>query len=84
MKIMMKMLSIVALLMMVASCVTTSTPADLPAKYNLDADLQAVTRLPVVRASNWEQVDNQSVMFTANGGYYLIVLSKPLEAMNLS
>lgn len=80
MKMIMKMLSIIALLVMVASCATTSTPVALPEKYNLDAELQAIKRLPMVRAANWEQVD---ITFTAVGGKkYLVVLDRPLEGMN--
>ena len=81
MKIMMKMFLIIALLIVVASCATT--PIVLPDRYNLDADLQEVTRLLVAGSSNWEQVDNQSVMFTATGGKrYLVILERPLEEMS--
>ena len=77
----MKMLSVMALLITVVSCVTT-TPITLPEKYNLDTELENVNQLSAVRVSNWEQVDNQSLLFTANGSeYYLAVLDRPLESV---
>jgi len=82
MKMVMKMLASIALLIMVVACATTNAPNTLPSKYNLDNDLNAVSRISAVRASNWEQVDNQSVICTANGAYYLFVLDKPLEEIN--
>ena len=82
MKLKIKMLTIIALLVTVISCVTT-TPVALPEKYNLDNDLKAVSRVSTVRVSNWDQVDDQSVMFTANGGKcYLLILDRTLEAMD--
>ncbi len=82
MKLTIKMLTIITLLVTVISCVTT-TPVVLPEKYNLDNDLKAVSRVSTVRVSNWDQVDDQSVMFTANGGKcYLLILDRALEAMD--
>ena len=80
MRILVKMISAVALLIMVAACVTTK-PVDLPAKYNLDNDLQSVKRISASRVSNWEQADDQSLIIGVNGGqYYLLVLDRPLDA----
>ena len=79
MKMMTKMLSIVALLILATSCVSTSVV--LPEKYNLDTDLKAVARISAFKVSSWNQVDNQSVIITANGNeYYLLVLDRPLES----
>lgn len=82
MRMIMKMLTNIALLIMVAACATTTTTNTLPSKYNLDSDLNAVSRISAVRVSNWEQVDNQSVMCSANGAFYLLVLDRPLEEMD--
>ena len=81
MKLMMKLFAIVALLAMTASCVTTTTtPAALPEKYNLDNELKAVKRIDAINVSNWDQVDKQALIFTANGGeFFLAVLDRPLE-----
>lgn len=82
MKMMIKMLSIIALVIMAASCATTNTPVSLPSKYNLDAELQAVKKISTFRVTNWDQVDNQSFILTAAGGKkYLIVLDRPLDEM---
>lgn len=82
MKIMMKMLPIIALLIMVTSCVTTTAPVVLPEKYNLDSDLTAVNRMSIYKVTNWDQVDNQSFIITIAGGKkYLIVLDTPLGGM---
>ncbi len=77
-----KMLTIVALLVMMAACVTTTTSVNLPDKYNLDDNLRSVSQISAVGASNWSQVDEQSLMMTANGKFYLLVLDKPLETMD--
>ncbi len=79
MKMMIKMFSATVLFLMIASCVTT-TPVVLPAKYNLDNDLKAVTHISAYRISNWDQVDNQSFMITANGNeHYLLILDQPMQ-----
>jgi hypothetical protein len=80
MKMMMKLFTIVALLAMTASCVTTTTtPAALPEKYNLN-ELKAAKKINAINVSNWDQVDNQALIFTANGGVFLlVVLERPLE-----
>lgn len=80
MKMMKKMLSTIVLLITIVSCATT-TPVTLPEKYNLDNDLRSVKQLSAIRVSNWVQVDNQSLIFTANGSkFYLAVLDRPLES----
>lgn len=82
MKTVIKMLSIVALLVTAISCAPTTASIGLPDKYNLDDNLKAVNRISGIGASSWRQADDQSVMITANGRYYLLVLNKPLEAMD--
>ena len=77
-----KMLSIVVLLVAVVSCAATTALIDLPDKYNLDDNLRSVSQISAVGASNWKQVDAQSVMAAANGKFYLFVLNKPLETMD--
>ena len=78
MKMMIKMFSAAVLVLMIASCVTT-TPVALPAKYNLDNDLKAVTHISALKVSDWVQVDNQSFIITAGSEYYLLVLGRPME-----
>jgi hypothetical protein len=79
MKMMIKMFSATVLFLMIASCVTT-TPIALPAKYNLDNDLMAVTHISAYKISNWDQVDNQSFIITANGSeHYLLILDQPMQ-----
>ncbi|MBN1908050.1 MAG: hypothetical protein JW927_23435 [Deltaproteobacteria bacterium] len=82
MKMMMKLFTIVALLAMTASCVTTTTaPSALPEKYNLGNEVKEVKRINAINVSNWDQVDNQALIFTANGSdFFLAVLDRPLEA----
>jgi len=80
MKMMMKLFAIVALLAMTASCVTTTAPAALPEKYNLGNDLKEVRKISAFNVSNWEQVGDQALIFTANGGdFFMAVLDRPLE-----
>lgn len=80
MKVMMKLFVIVALLAMTASCVTTTAPVAVPEKYNLSNDLKEVKSTTALNIANWEQVDKQSLIFTANGNdIFLAVLGRPLE-----
>ncbi len=67
---------------MIASCATTTAPVvTLPEKYNLGNELKEVKRAHALNASNWTQVDKQSLTFSANGNkLFLIVLDRPLEA----
>ncbi|NLD38615.1 MAG: hypothetical protein GX654_17275 [Desulfatiglans sp.] len=81
MKMMIKLFAIVALLAMTASCATTTTaPSALPEKYNLSNELKAVKKINAINVSNWDQIDKQALIFTANGGeFFLAVLDRPLE-----
>ncbi len=80
MKVLIKVLSIFAPLIMGVSCVTTS--GALPEKYRLDSDLEAVEQINKFRVSGWEQVDSQSVILRANiNEYYLLVLERPITTM---
>lgn len=84
MKLIIKTLSIIALLISVVSCATTTQPV-LPERYDFDSEFRALQSTTLLRASNWEQVDSQSVMLTANAGrHYLLVLDRPLERMDPS
>lgn len=57
---------------------TIAAPADLPAKYNLDNQLEKVTEISKYNFMSWNKVDNQSfVLQTSPNDYYLIVLSSP-------
>jgi hypothetical protein len=80
MKMMMKLFAIVALLAMTASCVTTKAPVALPEKYNLNNELKEVRSITAQNIANWEQVDKQALIFTANGNdVFLAILDRPLE-----
>jgi len=81
MKMTMKLFTIVAILAMTASCVTTTTaPSALPEKYNLSNELKAVKKINAINVTNWDQVDNQALIFTANGSdFFLAILERPLE-----
>ena len=83
MKVMIKVSSIFALLVMVVSCATT--PRTLPEKYNLGNDLEEVNQISTLRVSGWENVDNQSLILRASlkairSDYYLLVLRRPIDA----
>lgn len=78
MKAIMKVTPIFALFILVVSCATT--PHILPEKYNLDDSLKAVRQISVFKISDYENVDNQSIILeTDRNNYYLLVLSKPIE-----
>ena len=78
MKVMIKVFSVFALLLMVVSCATT--PNALPEKYNLDNELEVVKQINTFRVSSWEEVDIQSVILRANvSDYYLLVLRRPMD-----
>ena len=89
MKVMIKVSPIFALLIMVVSCATT--PRVLPEKYNLGNYLEEVNQISTFRVSDrvsdWENVDNQSIILRVNrNDYYLLVLRRPIDftAMMLS
>ena len=78
MKVMIKVFSVFALLLMVVSCATT--PNALPEKYNLDNELEVIKQINTFRVSSWEEVDIQSVILRANvSDYYLLVLRRPMH-----
>ena len=77
MKTMIKMLSGLVLLVMIASCATT--PFVIPEKYNLGNELEEVKEITKYTVRSWETVDTQSIILTANvSEYYLLVLDRPL------
>jgi hypothetical protein len=56
--------------------------AELPAKYNLDDQLQKVSEISKYHFMSWERVDRQSfVLQTSPSDYYLIVLSSPSDRL---
>jgi len=87
MNVKMKVSSILVLFIIVVSCATTQTtapekPSNLPAKYNLDDDLKELNQIAAVKKSDFEEVDNQSVILKANRGeYYLLVLREPIDPL---
>jgi hypothetical protein len=57
----------------------------IPAKYNLDNQLEKVSEISKYSFMGWETVDNQSfVLQTAPGVYYLIVLGSPSDKLVFS
>ena len=56
--------------------------AELPAKYNLDNQLQKISEISKYNFMSWETIDNQSfVLQTSPSDYYLIVLSSPSDKL---
>jgi len=56
--------------------------AEMPAKYNLDNQLEKVTEISKYNFMSWEKVDRQSfVLQTSPSDYYLIVLSSPSDKL---
>ncbi|MGA1865040.1 MAG: DUF6491 family protein [bacterium] len=52
--------------------------AEVPAKYNLDNQLEKVSEISKYNFMSWDKVDNQSfILQTSPSDYYLIVLSSP-------
>ena len=82
MKLTIKVTFIFVLFIMVVSCATT--PRSLPEKYNLGNYLEEVNQISTFRVSDrvsdWENVDNQSIILRVNRkDYYLLVLRRPID-----
>jgi hypothetical protein len=59
--------------------------AAIPAKYDLDKQLEKVDSIYKYKFMSWEKVDNQSfVVQTSPSDYYLIVLSSPSDKILFS
>jgi len=60
----------------------SAEPAELPAKYNLDNQMQKVSEISKYNFMSWETIDNQSfVLQTGPSDYYLIILSSPSDKL---
>lgn len=76
MKTLNKLVSIFTSLIFVSLCAVAL--AAMPAKYDLDKQLEKVDSIYKYKFMSWEKVDNQSfVVQTSPSDYYLIVLSSP-------
>ncbi len=59
--------------------------AEVPAKYNLDNQLEKVSEISKYNFMSWDKVDNQSfILQTGPSDYYLIVLSSPSDRLAYS
>jgi uncharacterized protein YbaP (TraB family) len=80
MKSIKKMAMIFAAIFIAFTCSAES--AELPAKYNLDNQLQKISEISKYNFMSWETIDNQSfVLQTSPSDYYLIVLSSPSDKL---
>jgi hypothetical protein len=77
MKTFSKLISAFAILFFFAS-LSFAAPAAMPAKYDLDKQLEKVDSIYKYKFMGWEKVDTQSfVLQVSPSDYYLIVLSSP-------
>jgi hypothetical protein len=75
MKPVLKMIKYLMILLVVSSC-SGSTSA-IPAKYNLDNQLQTVRCVRKCNSMDWDRVDNQSfILQTSPNKYYLVILDR--------
>lgn len=80
MKTLNKLVSIFTALLLVSMCAVAW--AAMPAKYDLDKQLEKVDSIYKYKFMGWEKVDNQSfVVQTSPSDYYLIVLSSPSDRL---
>jgi hypothetical protein len=83
MKTLNKLVSIFTVLIFVSLCAVAL--AAMPAKYDLDKQLEKVDSIYKYKFMSWEKVDNQSfVVQTSPSDYYLIVLSSPSDKILFS
>ena len=76
MKLIIKLSFFLVFFAMAVSC--TAATIDVPEKYNLDNDLEAVNRISTFRIKSYENIDQQSLVLEANyNDYYLLVLRRP-------
>jgi hypothetical protein len=60
------------------TAISFAASSGLPAKYDLDKQLEKVDSIYKYKFMSWERIDNQSlVVQTSPSDYYLIVLSSP-------
>lgn len=71
-----------ALLLLVSSC--SRGPSAIPAKYNLDDQLEEVRCVHKCDSMDWDRVDNQSfILQTSQNKYYLVVLDRKSTSSSL-
>lgn len=74
MKAIKQLIAIFVTFLMASVCIAAK--AEIPAKYNLDNQLERVTQIYKYNLMSWQKIDNQSfVLQTGPSDYYLIVLS---------
>jgi len=76
-----KLLTILFASLFITSVCSVAT-AEIPAKYNLDNQLEKVSEISKYNFMSWDKVDNQSfILQTSPSTYYLIVLSSPSDRL---
>lgn len=80
MKAMNQWARILATLFIVSKCVVAY--AEIPAKYNLDNQLEQISEISDNNFREWEMVDDQSfILQNSPSDYYLIVLRSPSDEL---
>jgi len=80
----MRQLAWIFVTLFVAS-VCAAAPAEIPAKYNLDNQLEKVSEISKYNFMSWDKVDKQSfILQTSPSDFYLIVLSNPSDRLLFS
>lgn len=76
-----KGLIIISVVFFLAS-LCAAAAVEVPAKYNLDNQLEKVSEISKYNFMSWEKVDRQSfVLQTSPSDYYLVVLSSPSDKL---
>jgi hypothetical protein len=79
-----KQLAVIFALLCLAS-VSFAASSRLPAKYDLDKQLEKVDSIYKYKFMGWDKIDNQSlVVQTSPNDYYLIILSSPSDRLLFS
>jgi len=76
MKNLTKILIVVISILVIAACAAGTI--QIPEKYSLDMQLQQITSIYKYGITDWEEIDNQSLILEKGpGDYYLLVLKIP-------
>jgi hypothetical protein len=71
-----------AFIILLFATICYAAPATMPAKYDLDKQLEKVDSIYKYKFMGWEKVDAQSfVLQVSPSEYYLIVLSSPAQKL---
>jgi hypothetical protein len=76
-----KQLAVISVVIFLASVCAAAT-AEIPAKYNLDKQLEKVSQISDYNFMDWDKIDKQSfILQTSPNTFYLIVLSSPSDKL---